>query len=62
MTAGPLRLSTTTARGASVCVDCASESCIFGLGSPEDYQASVIPLRVGDESSGTSFWAVFDLQ
>jgi excinuclease ABC subunit B len=27
----------------------ASVSCIFGLGSPEDYKASVISLRIGDE-------------
>lgn len=45
-----LRLSTTTSllsRPDAVIV--ASVSCIFGLGSPEDYQASVIPVRVGDE-------------
>ncbi len=45
-----LRLSTTTSlmsRRDAVIV--ASVSCIFGLGSPEDYQASVIPVRVGDE-------------
>ncbi|NLW85113.1 MAG: excinuclease ABC subunit UvrB [Phycisphaerae bacterium] len=44
-----LRLSTTTSlmsRQDAVIV--ASVSCIFGLGSPEDYQASVIPVRVGD--------------
>ena len=44
-----LRLSTTTSlmtRQDVVIV--ASVSCIFGLGSPEDYQASVIPVRVGD--------------
>src|SRR4030042_3371923 len=27
----------------------ASVSCIFGLGSPEDYKASVIPVRLGDK-------------
>jgi len=45
-----LRLSTTTSllsRDDVIIV--ASVSCIFGLGSPEDYQASVIPIRVGDE-------------
>jgi len=26
----------------------ASVSCIFGLGSPEDYKASVVAVRVGD--------------
>ncbi|MHC4553120.1 MAG: excinuclease ABC subunit UvrB [Planctomycetota bacterium] len=44
-----LRLSTTTSllsRNDAIIV--ASVSCIFGLGSPEDYQASVIPIRVGD--------------
>ena len=44
-----LRLSTTTSllsRDDVIIV--ASVSCIFGLGSPEDYQASVIPIRVGD--------------
>jgi excinuclease ABC subunit B len=44
-----LRLSTTTSlmsRPDAIIV--ASVSCIFGLGSPEDYQASVIPVRVGD--------------
>ncbi|MCE5185267.1 MAG: excinuclease ABC subunit UvrB [Planctomycetaceae bacterium] len=44
-----LRLSTTTSlmsRPDTLIV--ASVSCIFGLGSPEDYQASVIPVRVGD--------------
>jgi excinuclease ABC subunit B len=44
-----LRLSTTTSllsRDDVIIV--ASVSCIFGLGSPEDYQASVISIRVGD--------------
>ena len=44
-----LRLSTTTSllsRQDTIIV--ASVSCIFGLGSPEDYQASVIAVRVGD--------------
>ncbi|MBW8017528.1 MAG: excinuclease ABC subunit UvrB [Planctomycetes bacterium] len=44
-----LRLSTTTSllsRDDSIIV--ASVSCIFGLGSPEDYQASVVGVRVGD--------------
>ena len=45
-----LRLSTTTSLlGRRDAVVVASVSCIFGLGSPEDYQASVIPVRVGDE-------------
>ena len=44
-----LRLSATTSllsRDDVIIV--ASVSCIFGLGSPEDYEASVIPIRVGD--------------
>ncbi len=44
-----LRLSTTTSlMSRSDVVIVASVSCIFGLGSPEDYQASVIAVRVGD--------------
>jgi len=45
-----LRLSTTTSlshRGDVVIV--ASVSCIFGLGSPEEYKKMVVPLRVGQE-------------
>ena len=44
-----LRLSTTSklvSRRDAIIV--ASVSCIFGLGSPEDYKASVIVLNVGD--------------
>ena len=44
-----LRLSTTTSlmtRDDVIIV--ASVSCIFGLGSPEDYKASVVAARVGD--------------
>ncbi|MBN1126784.1 MAG: excinuclease ABC subunit UvrB [Sedimentisphaerales bacterium] len=44
-----LRLSTTTSlmsRNDAIII--ASVSCIFGLGSPEDYQASVVAVRVGD--------------
>jgi excinuclease ABC subunit B len=44
-----LRLSTTTSlieRNDVIIV--ASVSCIFGLGSPEDYKASVVGIRVGD--------------
>ncbi|MHC4907380.1 MAG: DEAD/DEAH box helicase family protein, partial [Planctomycetota bacterium] len=44
-----LRLSTTTSllsRDDVIIV--ASVSCIFGLGSPDDYQASVISVRIGD--------------
>ncbi len=44
-----LRLSTTTSlmtRNDVIVV--ASVSCIFGLGSPEDYKAGVLTLRVGD--------------
>ncbi|AQT68401.1 Excinuclease ABC subunit B [Anaerohalosphaera lusitana] len=45
-----LRLSATTSllsRDDVIIV--ASVSCIFGLGSPGDYKASVIPVNVGDE-------------
>ncbi len=44
-----LRLSTTTSlmsRDDAIIV--ASVSCIFGLGSPENYKASVVGVRVGD--------------
>ena len=44
-----LRLSTTTSlstRRDTIIV--ASVSCIFGLGSPEDYKASMVAVRVGD--------------
>jgi len=45
-----LRLSTTTSLSTrSDCIIVSSVSCIFGLGSPEDYQASVVAVRVGDE-------------
>jgi excinuclease ABC subunit B len=45
-----LRLSATTSlMGRRDVIIVASVSCIFGLGSPEDYKASVIALRVGDE-------------
>jgi excinuclease ABC subunit B len=45
-----LRLSATTSlMGRRDVIIVASVSCIFGLGSPEDYKASVIGLRVGDE-------------
>ncbi|MBN2455041.1 MAG: excinuclease ABC subunit UvrB [Sedimentisphaerales bacterium] len=44
-----LRLSATTSLSTrSDCIIVASVSCIFGLGSPEDYKASVIALRAGD--------------
>ena len=45
-----LRLSTTTSLiGRDDVIIVASVSCIFGLGSPEDYKASVVALRVGDQ-------------
>ena len=45
-----LRLSTTTSLSTRKdCIVVSSVSCIFGLGSPEDYQASMVPIRVGDE-------------
>lgn len=44
-----LRLSTTTSLSSRKdCIIVASVSCIFGLGSPEDYKASVVPVRTGD--------------
>ena len=44
-----LRLSTTTSLSTrSDCIIVASVSCIFGLGSPEDYKASVVPIRTGE--------------
>jgi excinuclease ABC subunit B len=44
-----LRLSTTTSLSTrDDCIIVASVSCIFGLGSPEDYKASVVAVRAGD--------------
>ena len=44
-----LRLSTTTSlMGREDVIIVASVSCIFGLGSPEDYKASVVGVKVGD--------------
>jgi excinuclease ABC subunit B len=44
-----LRLSTTTSLSTrNDCIIVASVSCIFGLGSPEDYKASVAGVRVGE--------------
>ncbi len=44
-----LRLSTTTSLSTrSDVIIVASVSCIFGLGSPEDYKASVVAVRTGD--------------
>ena len=44
-----LRLSTTTSLSTrSDCIIVSSVSCIFGLGSPEDYKASVVAVRCGD--------------
>ena len=41
----------------------ASVSCIYGIGSKEDYEALVIPLRVGQELSREQFLArLVDLQ
>ncbi|MCF7957269.1 MAG: excinuclease ABC subunit UvrB [Phycisphaerae bacterium] len=43
-----LRLSTTTSlMSRTDTIVIASVSCIFGLGSPEDYKKSMVPLRVG---------------
>ena len=45
-----LRLSTTTSLiGRDDVIIVASVSCIFGLGSPEDYKASVVGARVGED-------------
>jgi len=45
-----LRLSTTTSlMSRRDVIIVASVSCIFGLGSPEDYQASVVAVRTGQE-------------
>ncbi len=44
-----LRLSTTMSLSTRKdCIIIASVSCIFGLGSPEDYKASVVGIRKGD--------------
>jgi len=44
-----LRLSATTSLSTrDDCIIVASVSCIFGLGSPEDYKASVVAVRSGD--------------
>jgi len=44
-----LRLSTTTSLSTrNDCIIVASVSCIFGLGSPEDYKASVVAIRSGE--------------
>jgi len=44
-----LRLSATTSLSARRdCIVVASVSCIFGLGSPEDYKASVVAIRAGE--------------
>jgi len=45
-----LRLSATTSLSTRRdCIVVASVSCIFGLGSPEDYKASVVAVRRGDQ-------------
>jgi len=44
-----LRLSTTTSLSSRRdCIVVASVSCIFSLGSPEDYKASMVAVRIGD--------------
>jgi len=44
-----LRLSATTSLATrNDCIIVASVSCIFGLGSPEDYKASVVGIRTGE--------------
>ncbi|MBN2589231.1 MAG: excinuclease ABC subunit UvrB, partial [Sedimentisphaerales bacterium] len=44
-----LRLSATTSLSTrNDCIIVSSVSCIFGLGSPEDYKASVVAIRTGD--------------
>jgi excinuclease ABC subunit B len=45
-----LRLSTTTSLSTRKdCIVVASVSCIFGLGSPEDYKASVVAICTGNQ-------------
>lgn len=44
-----LRLATTSALvSRRDCIIIASVSCIYGLGSPEEYRRMVVPIRVGD--------------
>jgi len=51
-----LRLSTTTSLSTrNDVVIVASVSCIFGLGSPEDYKASVVGVRLGDSMERDNF-------
>ncbi|MHC5074547.1 MAG: DEAD/DEAH box helicase family protein, partial [Planctomycetota bacterium] len=51
-----LRLSTTTSLSTrDDVIIVASVSCIFGLGSPEDYKASVVGLRLGDSMERDHF-------
>ncbi|HIJ67228.1 MAG TPA: excinuclease ABC subunit UvrB [Planctomycetes bacterium] len=51
-----LRLSTTTSlMSRDDVIIVASVSCIFGLGSPEDYKASVVSARIGDEIARNEF-------
>ena len=59
-----LRLSTTTSlMGREDVIIVASVSCIFGLGSPEDYKASVIAVRIGDSLERNALLGRFaDLQ
>jgi excinuclease ABC subunit B len=59
-----LRLSTTTSLSTrDDCIIVASVSCIFGLGSPEDYKASVAAVRTGDNINRNDLLGRFaDLQ
>jgi excinuclease ABC subunit B len=59
-----LRLSTTTSLSTrNDCIIVASVSCIFGLGSPEDYKASVVAVRTGDSVNRNDLLGRFaDLQ
>ncbi len=59
-----LRLSTTTSLSTRKdCIIIASVSCIFGLGSPEDYKASVVAVRAGDRIDRNNLLGKFaDLQ
>jgi excinuclease ABC subunit B len=51
-----LRLSTTMSLSTRRdCIIVASVSCIFGLGSPEDYKASVVGARVGESIDRNEF-------
>ena len=50
-----LRLASTSALvSRRDCIIVASVSCIYGLGSPEEYKRSVVPIRVGETAKELS--------